>query len=1300
MFVELESFKALNPIREHIRLVFHRIEPDQGQEMEYLIGEILEKLKPNHSRAIVFCNSRRLTEESANEANIQFKGNAVFEKKAGYYHAGMSADDREKAYDGFKNGETLLLFATKAFGMGMDIPNIHYLYHYAPSSSFEDYLQEVGRAGRKSSAWQTAGFSKENPIRAICFYHKESFAKLKDRLQKNQASWNDFCNALEVFERYRQHIQGTELKTIAEPFPLPLNLLALSDKYTQDQASSVNLLFKLSLYWLQKANRLQATNYIPAYLEFENAPYLNRDCSRNITDPTTRFLFEYVYAIKQQKFAQASSTLVNGAALAQAFKEQKSIGKNNADEVYRWILRAQQQAWLRLINEVKINFTHNGVHEKDLQAFAYGSTLPQYLQCIKDIACEVLKSLKQDEVITFQADYLNKIANEIIQQVLLEDFISQKLGNLSRQDQAIAREYLTRPNLKKQPVQGIETIQQKSTSLMKLLQAQRKMLQEKKYIKKMRATFYLLALAEVKCVSQFSEEANGHVVQEVTLLGSQTEVREQIERLCQHGQHLFDALEKFIPKVDVNKLIIEAKLVEQGYAYTEKLLILLKKLGYINFSGGLVPMAINTFFTDNTPLNQHETDANIKDEYHETVLSKKLRLIVLEAFSGIVDHHKKEAFLKEYFKKKSAKEIAHLIEQYLSEAKAMQLLQEFRAEALKQKVEKLNDRQKEMYQASIRANISVLAGPGTGKTHTLVLRVARLIQEENISPRKILILAYNRAVVEELKVRLKDLFTKLGYKNLINTLRIHTFHSLVGKVLAMNQQEDLELDTWEEEFLRLYKDRDRRILKFFDEIEYAFVDEFQDITNQRLEILQIMAPPGKAFLTAIGDPNQSIYGYERANAGGSRSPEPYYEAFNKAYQPNILQLTTNYRSTQQIIDKAKKALPANATQIPIKAANSSKHNQNSYQKITSNNWKNTLKSLLNTDRRREIAIMFRSNEELYQAYPLLKPLVSVAGFELIIKGASTGFIKQREIAYIFDEIMATSAQKQINNKNRLRNYINDKVKLAFPQWNHQLLDDLSTLFEYYYAHYHNGSTYQDFKNFVIELTKRDDGQLMGLLKKANQEKPRKQVILTTIHRVKGLEFDYVMVPPSTARLPFDTQVDCQAIGSNKLQDMLAEEKRLLYVAFSRAKNKLIVAPGQREQAIYGDKCFQPNTQHQGIAIRSSDNNTVLSWKATQDTSHQFIHEQLNVGDALQIIKNTNGFYYLQKDGHLLEMLYNIPGLVKPRYSGVYVGSIVRYTAEECQAYDLKHNKNYFQRWGIAAQQRGYIYLVNFYGYVK
>lgn len=67
---------------------------------------------------------------------------------AEYFHGDMSSADRMAIVERFKAGETTLIFATNAFGMGIDIPDIRVVIHFMIPESVEQYYQEVGRAAR------------------------------------------------------------------------------------------------------------------------------------------------------------------------------------------------------------------------------------------------------------------------------------------------------------------------------------------------------------------------------------------------------------------------------------------------------------------------------------------------------------------------------------------------------------------------------------------------------------------------------------------------------------------------------------------------------------------------------------------------------------------------------------------------------------------------------------------------------------------------------------------------------------------------------------------------------------------------------------------------------------------------------------------------------------------------------------------------------------------------------------------------------------------------------------------------
>jgi len=67
---------------------------------------------------------------------------------AEFFHGDMNARERQLILDDFKSGKTNVIFATNAFGMGIDIPDIRVVIHFMIPESIEQYYQEIGRGGR------------------------------------------------------------------------------------------------------------------------------------------------------------------------------------------------------------------------------------------------------------------------------------------------------------------------------------------------------------------------------------------------------------------------------------------------------------------------------------------------------------------------------------------------------------------------------------------------------------------------------------------------------------------------------------------------------------------------------------------------------------------------------------------------------------------------------------------------------------------------------------------------------------------------------------------------------------------------------------------------------------------------------------------------------------------------------------------------------------------------------------------------------------------------------------------------
>lgn len=65
------------------------------------------------------------------------------------YHGSLEKEVKEESYEEFLHKEKLVMLATKAFGMGIDIDDIQIVYHFAPTGNVCDYVQEIGRAARR-----------------------------------------------------------------------------------------------------------------------------------------------------------------------------------------------------------------------------------------------------------------------------------------------------------------------------------------------------------------------------------------------------------------------------------------------------------------------------------------------------------------------------------------------------------------------------------------------------------------------------------------------------------------------------------------------------------------------------------------------------------------------------------------------------------------------------------------------------------------------------------------------------------------------------------------------------------------------------------------------------------------------------------------------------------------------------------------------------------------------------------------------------------------------------------------------
>ena len=100
-----------------------------------------------------------------NKRGVEYFSTLANEKgyNSSYFHGDISSESRQKIIQSLKDNNINIIFATNAFGMGIDIPDIRVVIHFMPPESIEQYYQEIGRAARdKKQACAYLLFSNKN----------------------------------------------------------------------------------------------------------------------------------------------------------------------------------------------------------------------------------------------------------------------------------------------------------------------------------------------------------------------------------------------------------------------------------------------------------------------------------------------------------------------------------------------------------------------------------------------------------------------------------------------------------------------------------------------------------------------------------------------------------------------------------------------------------------------------------------------------------------------------------------------------------------------------------------------------------------------------------------------------------------------------------------------------------------------------------------------------------------------------------------------------------------------------------
>lgn len=232
------------------------------------------------------------------------------------------------------------------------------------------------------------------------------------------------------------------------------------------------------------------------------------------------------------------------------------------------------------------------------------------------------------------------------------------------------------------------------------------------------------------------------------------------------------------------------------------------------------------------------------------------------------------------------------------------------------------ERQELVITAPVTDSMVVLAPPGTGKTYTLVERIRHLVESRQIEnpSDEILVLSFTNAAVAEITKRVIEK-TKTGSQDDLRYVNVRTFDSFATVMLLKDEDSALLSGLgFDGRIVRFTDQLKRRNIpeaaSSVDQIRYLIVDEIQDVCGQRaemvLELIRRVTRHGGGVLL-LGDPAQAIYGWDEQSSG-DLSPEQFLRRAIEVLGPDAqaVSLTRFYRFKTErmahVVQQAREAM--------------------------------------------------------------------------------------------------------------------------------------------------------------------------------------------------------------------------------------------------------------------------------------------------------------------------------------------------------------------------------------------------------
>lgn len=445
----------------------------------------------------------------------------------------------------------------------------------------------------------------------------------------------------------------------------------------------------------------------------------------------------------------------------------------------------------------------------------------------------------------------------------------------------------------------------------------------------------------------------------------------------------------------------------------------------------------------------------------------------------------------------------------------------------------LEEEQKIEVERDLSDKVIVNAPPGSGKTETIIQKLTYICNNNFTDLKDILVICFSRAAVKEIKERVEQV---TGIRNRIHIRTIDSFCSWVIKELEDNYKEKFAKMNYDERIeyvtnLIIHeKEQERYNLIFqINSLKHIIIDEFQDIVGVRAKfIVELLGINKKCGFSLFGDEYQAIYNYQAKEMTSDDMILKIKDMYKDCKE-------VEYRAQHRVKDRIQK----NKNMIIRVLIKRNRNNSENLNKIMKKFMLNEIKPKdIEEVEDKKIAILTRRNGEVYEITSKIKDI------PYKIQQYANELTFPAWIAYLLADYTNAIITKQ-NFEDIVRKKIN--IQNCEEYWNYcKEIENIEKITD-------NNPDELDLQIFKENLII-DKGDYP---EEPNKEKNK--LIISTIHKAKGREYDEVYLNYKEGNF----------IQDRPLKDVF-DNTRLLYVAITRAK----------------EKCYKYNGEINGIYFKS------------------------------------------------------------------------------------------------------------------